>query len=185
MAQEIEQQLTIPNTSLDGQVDAEQTTSFYDSFFGQEYLMNEYMPEAIIISIALVLLTTFIFYEILGLTLKVISRHSLRARPLMFFLVIVIFSAHTIVVWIYGIVYWACVHFLGFEALSGLNNNDFFGYIYFSAATYSSLGIGDIFPHGALQFITGVEVLNGLMLIGWSIMFTYFSVQKLWDIHIK
>ena len=146
--------------------------------------MNEIIPEAIIISIALVLITTAIFYEILCIVLKVVAKRNLRTRPLMFFLVVAIFSAHTIAVWIYGFVYWELVHSFGFEPLSGIAHDNFFGYIYFSAATYSSLGIGDVFPHGAMQFITGVQVLNGLMLIGWSVMFTYFAVQKLWDIHV-
>lgn len=145
--------------------------------------MEEHITTAIIISIVLVFLTSAVFYEILCITLRIISKHNLRTRPLMFFLVAAIFSAHTIAIWIYGFVYWTMVHSYGFEPLSGIAHDNFFGYIYFSAATYSSLGIGDVFPHGAMQFITGVQVLNGLMLIGWSVMVTYFSVQKLWDIH--
>ena len=145
--------------------------------------MYENMHIAILISVALVLITTAIFYEMLGLILKVIAKHNLRNRALMFVLVVGIFSAHTIAVWIYGTVYWVMVHIFGAEPLSGIAHDNIFGYIYFSAATYSSLGIGDVFPHGIMQFITGVQVLNGLMLIGWSVMFSYFAVQKLWDIH--
>jgi len=146
--------------------------------------MYQNMPVTIFISIALVLVTTAIFYEILGIVLRIVARHDLRNRPLMFFLVVAIFSAHTIAVWIYGTVYWVMVHSFGVEPLSGIAHDNFFGYIYFSAATYSSLGIGDVFPHGAMQFITGVQVLNGLILIGWSVTVTYFAVQKLWDIHL-
>ena len=102
----------------------------------------------------------------------------------MMFLVVAVFSAHTVAVWIYGTVYWVMVHTFGAEPLSGIAHDNFFGYIYFSAATYSSLGIGDVFPHGAMQFITGVQVLNGLVLIGWSVTVTYFAVQKLWDVHL-
>ena len=145
--------------------------------------MYENMHIAIFISVALVLTTTAIFYEILGLILRVIAKYNLRNRALMFVLVVGIFSAHSIAVWIYGTVYWVMVHTFGAEPLSGIAHDNFFGYIYFSAATYSSLGIGDVFPRGIMQFITGVQVLNGLMLIGWSVMFSYFAVQKLWDIH--
>ncbi len=146
--------------------------------------MYENMHIAILISIALVLITSAIFYEILGLMLRIIGKHNLKNRALMLFLVVGIFSAHTVAVWIYGTVYWVMVHSFGAEPLSGIAHDNFFGYIYFSAATYSSLGIGDVFPHGIMQFITGVQVLNGLLLIGWSVMVTYFAVQKLWDIHI-
>lgn len=146
--------------------------------------MYENMTETILISIALVLVTTGIFYEILCAALRVVARYNLCNRRLMFFLVVTIFSAHSIAVWIYGTVYWVMVHTFGADPLSGIAHDNFFGYIYFSAATYSSLGIGDVFPHGAMQFITGVQVLNGLVLIGWSVMVTYFAVQKLWDVHL-
>ena len=104
--------------------------------------MEEHITTAIIISIVLVFLTSAIFYEILCITLRIISKHNLRTRPLMFFLVAAIFSAHTVAIWIYGFVYWTMVHSYGFEPLSGIAHDNFFGYIYFSAATYSSLGIG-------------------------------------------
>lgn len=145
--------------------------------------MTSYFIELILISVLLVLFTTAIFYEILHVILRIMSKRNMRPRPLMFFLVMSIFSAHSIAVWIYGSAYWIMVHTFGYEPLSGIDINDFFGYIYFSAATYSSLGIGDVFPHGAMQFVAGVEVLNGLMLIGWSVMFTYFSVEKLGQHH--
>ena len=53
--------------------------------------MYENMSVAIFISIALVLLTTSIFYEILGVVLRIIAKRNLRNRPLMFFLVVVDF----------------------------------------------------------------------------------------------
>jgi hypothetical protein len=141
--------------------------------------MEDNIIEMIFVSILLVLLTTSIFYEILHIVLKVISRYDIRPRPLMFFLVMSIFAAHTIVIWIYGAAYWMMVNHLNFLPIIGIDKSNFFEYIYFSAATYSSLGIGDIFPHGVMQFIAGVEVLSGMMLIGWSVMFTYFAVEKL------
>ncbi|MDG1286377.1 MAG: ion channel [Rickettsiales bacterium] len=69
-------------------------------------------------------------------------------------------------------------------SLSGEFERGFLSYIYFSAATYSSLGIGDIFPKGPLRFVTGVEVLNGLVLIAWSASFTYLTMEKFWNLHL-
>lgn len=54
-------------------------------------------------------------------------------------------------------------------------------YLYFSAITYTSLGIGDIFPTGHLRFLTGVEALNGLLLIAWSASFLFAMMNRLWD----
>lgn len=145
------------------------------------------MPHHIIIimiaSTLLVFLNSALFYEVLGITLRIIAKYHLKTRSLMFFLVAMIFFAHTLIIWIYAFVYWIMTHYFNFKPLSGLKIDDFFGYLYFSATTYSSLGIGDIIPHESMQFVVAVEVLNGLILIGWSVMVTYFAVQKLWDMH--
>jgi len=44
---------------------------------------------------------------------------------------------------------------------------------YYSAVSYTSLGLGDIWPHGHLRLLTSIEAINGLFLIGWSVTFTY------------
>lgn len=51
----------------------------------------------------------------------------------------------------------------------------------FSAETYSSLGYGDVIPGGALRLLAGVDVLNGLLLSGWSASCTYISMERFWS----
>ena len=51
-------------------------------------------------------------------------------------------------------------------------------YFYFSIVSYTSLGLGDVFPNDHLRFITGIEALNGLLLITWSGSFT-----SPWDVY--
>lgn len=75
------------------------------------------------------------------------------------------------------------VEHFGLGSLAGHEINNMMHYVYFSAETYSSLGIGDLYPEGNLRFIAGVEVLNGLVLIGWSASFTYLAMEKFWDMH--
>jgi hypothetical protein len=53
-------------------------------------------------------------------------------------------------------------------------------HIYFSIASYTTLGIGDIVPHGTLRLVSGVEALNGLILIAWSASFTYLVMERFW-----
>jgi hypothetical protein len=54
-------------------------------------------------------------------------------------------------------------------------------YFYLSITTFTTLGIGDVHPRGALRTIAGVESLNGLVLIGWSASFTYLSMEQFWE----
>ena len=49
--------------------------------------------------------------------------------------------------------------------------------------SYTSLGLGDVWPTGVLRLITGLEALNGLILIAWSASFTYLSMEKFWEDH--
>lgn len=71
---------------------------------------------------------------------------------------------------------------MGLGGLSG-EHYGFWDTVYFSAVTYSSLGFGALFPTGAIRMICGVEALNGLVLIGWSVSFTYLVMEKFWDEH--
>lgn len=145
--------------------------------------MSEHIFTLIFISIIMVFLNSALFYELTALTLKTITKFKMRERPLMFFLVSSIFFAHTASVWIYAACYWVMVTFFNFQSLDGSTEHHFLDYVYFSAITYSSLGFGDIYPIGGIRFVASVEVLNGLVMIGWSIMITYFSIQRLWDTH--
>ena len=65
---------------------------------------------------------------------------------------------------------------------SGIYHLDFFGYLYFSSVTYSTVGFGDVTPEGALRMIAGVEALSGFILIGWTVTFTYLSMEKFWTL---
>jgi hypothetical protein len=70
---------------------------------------------------------------------------------------------------------------LGLGGIAGHFEGTVLDYFYFSATTYSTLGVGDLFPTGAIRLVAGVEALTGFVLIGWSASFTYLSMQRSWD----
>lgn len=138
-----------------------------------------------IISLIMVILTTIIFYEIFRYVWFKIPKLKVRPRNKLLYVVLSIFIAHTLCVWAYGICYHIMVEHLNLGTISGDLAGSFMDYIYFSAETYSSLGMGDIYPTGNLRFISGVEVLNGLVMIGWSASFTYLAMERFWDMHSR
>jgi len=69
---------------------------------------------------------------------------------------------------------------VGLGGLTGAYNSTAVDYFYFSIATYSTLGIGDIAPDGAIRMVAGIEALAGLLLIAWSASFTYLMMERLW-----
>ena len=52
--------------------------------------------------------------------------------------------------------------------------------IYFSFVTFTTLGYGDIVLTEVWRIFSGVEALNGVLLIGWSTAMLFAVVQKVW-----
>lgn len=138
-------------------------------------------------SVFMVLLTVMLYYEVLRVIWQILPRLQIQPRLRILCVALAIFAGHTAAVWMYGVFYWFAVNHLQLGQLQHQMSadmiTDFLSCVYFSASTYSSLGFGDVFPTGVLRLITGVEVLNGLVLIGWSASFTYLAMEKFWDLH--
>ena len=98
-----------------------------------------------------------------------------------------VFFGHIVNIWVFGVVYYVLTEH-GMGTLSGASVIrgdyvvDFFGCLYFSAVSYSTLGLGDVTPEGALRMIAGVEALTGFILIGWTVTFTYLAMEKFWNL---
>ena len=139
----------------------------------------------IVIGIPLVVLTILIHYEILRVTSNILPRLSIRPRQRIIVVILVAFLAHVLEIWLYAVAYYVLhkTELGNFGSLAGTFGSTFFEYVYFSAVSYTSLGLGDVWPIGALRLITGLEALNGLILIAWSASFTYLSMEKFWVEH--
>jgi hypothetical protein len=139
--------------------------------------------QVIIISGLLITATCLVFYELMYFSWKNVDRVKINHRYKIFLIIIAIFTAHTFAVWLYGAVYYLLAELkLGYLVKVDTDQKvwDFMEYVYYSAVTYSSLGFGDLVPKAEIRFLTGVEVLNGLVLIGWSASYTYLSMEKFW-----
>ncbi len=136
--------------------------------------------QILIIAFLTMLVATGFFYECMCLLLRFISHFKFSPRGLLYTLITGFFLAHGLTIILYAMIYWMLVHWFGYEQLSGLVNNHYLSYLYYSATTYSSLGVGDVFSAGGLRFITGLQAINGLILIAWSATVAYFSIQKMW-----
>ena len=82
---------------------------------------------------------------------------------------------------LYAIVIFAMSNWPGMGALAGETQGGFFDHFYFSIMSYTTLGVGDIFPTGALRIVSGIEALNGFALIGWTASFAYTLMRQGWE----
>ncbi len=130
------------------------------------------------ISVGLILFCVAVFYEIMAHVWLLLPRLEGRPRTQILFTVMASFIGHTIAVWAFGIVYYMLANHFGFGALTGEIDHELIDYVYFSSVSYSSLGLGDVYPTGGLQLLVGVEAITGLILIGWTITFTYIVTER-------
>lgn len=130
----------------------------------------------------LVIASIAIFYELHYVAGIWLNRYLRWPRYSIIVSVILSFICHTIAVWMYALTYFAITSHggLGVGGLHGeIHPDGLLSYVYFSATTYSSLGFGDVYPSGALRLLVAVEAINGLLLIGWSVTYTYVMTERL------
>lgn len=94
---------------------------------------------------------------------------------MMFWMLMIAVLAHLVEIFIYAGGFMLAEKVFEIGSFAGLKPVTFMDYVYFSIVSYTSLGLGDIFPHGHLRFLTGVEALNGLILIAWTATYTFYA----------
>lgn len=131
--------------------------------------------------------TSLLTYEILGYVWNALPTLNVRPRFRVLLILIPIFIAHIINIWIYAAIYFLIENVSAYGQLTGnilpatFSYESFLERLYFSASTYASLGLGDIIPNKNLRMLASAEVLNGLVMIGWTISFTYLAMEKFWS----
>ena len=144
------------------------------------------MVPAILAASVLVAVCLMLHYEALRLISQTMPRLGfLPPRPRMLAAMTAIMAAHTVEIWMFAGGFWLSEHWLGLGGFEGqvVLLKDFTEYVYYSAVSYTSLGLGDIYPTGGLRLVTGAEALVGLLMIAWSASFAYLMMVELWPLH--
>ncbi|KEF30069.1 MAG: two pore domain potassium channel family protein [Gammaproteobacteria bacterium] len=133
-----------------------------------------------IINILIVAIVVFIHHEALSRLSGVLSRMRQSRHFRMSIAVFGILTAHAVQVWIFAFAYFVMHHADEWGHLAGNFTGSFLDCVYFSFATFTTVGYGDIEPLGDLRFLTGIEGLTGLVLITWSASFLFVEMQRYW-----
>ena len=124
--------------------------------------------------------TVLIHYEVLRWTGSYLTRLRIRPRQRILVVIAACLTAHLLEVLLYATVFAMLFHFPAFGSIAGEFSGTFVDFFYFSLTTYTTLGIGEIYPMGPLRLVVGIEALNGLLLITWSASFCYLNMQNDW-----
>lgn len=104
-----------------------------------------------------------------------------RNRGAMLRIMFALLALHIVEIWCYGLAYWFLVKVPDTGFVHGEHGLDHvFDAVYLSATTYSTLGIGDLAPVGAIRLLSGLESLTGFLLVTWSASFTYLEMSRYW-----
>ena len=134
------------------------------------------------ISFIISALACFIHYEILHGLHRQLEKFSSKSHHFkLSFILVGVSIAHFIEIIVYALAFYGAVYF-GMGSLEGAVDPvmSFEDFLYFSVVSYSTLGIGEIYPLGHIRLLTGVEAVVGLMLIAWSATFFYAHMEKRW-----
>jgi hypothetical protein len=129
----------------------------------------------------LLVLTTTVHYEALRGLAVALPLLPMRPRAKVVVLIIGAFAAHALEIALYAGAMSFMTHRLRVGGFGNPPAPEFKVLLYFSAETYTSLGYGDIVPHGPLRLLAGSEALTGLLMIGWSTSDMYMAMQRFWD----
>jgi len=127
-----------------------------------------------ILAFVLIGLTSGLHFGALSFAQKT-CRGSWNVLGMMFWMLMIAVLAHLVEIFIYAGGFMLAEKGFEIGSFAGLKPMVFMDYVYFSIVSYTSLGLGDIFPLGHLRFLTGVEALNGLILIAWTATYTFYA----------
>ncbi len=135
----------------------------------------------VLITVVTVVVCVTLHYEIFSLLSSVLVHLHTRPRVRILALILSLILLHIVEIWIFAGAYYLISDRPGFGGLEGMSEHGFLEYVYYSAVVYTTLGFGDLIPHGPVRFLTGTEGLTGFLLVTWSASFTFLEMQKFWD----
>ena len=135
---------------------------------------------AAILAVSLIIVTFLFHYLVLRWLSGSMARIAMTVGVRIMVIVFMALAAHLVEVGLYAGAYALGDGVLAIGSFGGLAVTEPLDYFYVSIVSYTSLGLGDVFPRDHLRFITGVEALNGLLLITWSGSFIYIAMGRLW-----
>lgn len=139
------------------------------------------MFATIVVNCLLVSIVVLIHYEALSQLSILLAKARLPHRFRVILGVFGALCAHSIEIWVFAFAYYFMLKSGQFGILKGDFDGSMLDCSYYSFITYTSLGLGDIAPFGYVRFVTGLEVLTGLVLISWTASFLFIEMQKLWN----
>ncbi|MEQ1859925.1 MAG: potassium channel family protein [Chthoniobacteraceae bacterium] len=137
-----------------------------------------------LICVLLATATVLVHYEVLRLLSAWLGRMRQLHRLRVLVLILGLLGTHVFEIWIYAAGYAVFDGVADFGSIVHVpptpDASHWLDYVYFSFMTYTTVGYGDLVPHGPIRFIAATEALTAWVLLGWSASFTFLEMQRFW-----
>lgn len=135
------------------------------------------------VTLLIVFSCVLLHYEVFTLLTRALARLHVRVRRRRILLLMFgLLTLHVAEIWIFAFGYFTLVNGQEISHINGTAGG-LLDLVYYSAVVYTTLGLGDLVPSGAIRFLTGMEALSGFLLITWSASFTFIEMQRFWRSH--
>lgn len=134
----------------------------------------------VLISIVICGLAVVLHYEVLERLNSRLGNIKVQPRLRVLIAIFIILLAHVAEIWLFAIGVFFSTLDSHMGQVAGIDGLGIFDAVYLSAATFTTVGYGDLSPLGPLRFLLGCESLTGFVLITWSASFTYLEMQRYW-----
>ncbi len=134
----------------------------------------------IAVNVMVIAVVVIVHYEFLYRLTVVMPSLKVRHRFRIVFGVFGALAAHALEIWVFALSYFWMHHAQGWGHFEGNFQGTLLDCAYFSFTTYTTLGFGDIAPHGEVRYLVGLEALTGFVLITWTASFLYLEMTRYW-----
>lgn len=136
----------------------------------------------IAIAVFLLASTIAVHYEVLRITSARMTHMRIAPRMRIILMLTAALFSHLVHVLIYATAFYFLEKWAALGTIEGPVGHEFSDAFYFSITSYTTLGIGDLYPTGQLRLLSGLEALNGLVMVGWTASMTYLYMEKFWHL---
>ncbi len=123
------------------------------------------MPLVACVALLLIGMTTTIHYEALRGLYRWLPGLRIPSRTKVLVVIFGAFAAHALEIAAYGFTFYLMVTHLGEGSLAGPPSISVTNCLYFSAETYTSMGLGDVTPVGPVRLLAGNPKATALGLV--------------------
>ncbi len=136
---------------------------------------------SVILSVLLIACTIVIHYETLRMTSQGATELNIRPRTRLWLMLTAAIASHVVHVILYAIGFVLIEHVFEVATLEGPHSGVFNDAFYFAITSYTTLGIGDLYPTGEARLLSGICALNGLVMVTWTASVTYLYMERYWS----